>query len=331
MPPVLPKAHLHGWLVVIFGFLGFLVWSALYPIEQGIPGTGFLITKSEKVEVYSPSPGLVIKVNKQAGDSVSEGDLLVQFDTVTLQSNGRGIDQLINGVQVATYSMQSALSARQDQVAALRSQYESLLKLVEKGFSSPNALASIRAQLSLAESEALELQANIQQNESRLKELVEQKASILHEVTLKTVRSPIAGRVMNVSVKTSGVSIGAGSHILDIAPEGGQLLIDARVAADHANRLEMGMKVDVIFPTLPGSSMLRLTGSLEYLSADRITDPQTGQAYFEARVSLDELASVTRMGLRPGLPATVLFRGGPQTLLSYITRPFSERLARGLQ
>ena len=33
-----------GWLVVIFGFFGFIIWSATFSLEKGVSGTGFIIS-----------------------------------------------------------------------------------------------------------------------------------------------------------------------------------------------------------------------------------------------------------------------------------------------
>jgi len=44
-----------GWIVVIFGFFGFILWASLYPINQGIPGSGFLIPKTEKIAFLAPA------------------------------------------------------------------------------------------------------------------------------------------------------------------------------------------------------------------------------------------------------------------------------------
>ena len=114
-------------------------------------------------------------------------------------------------------------------------------------------------------------------------------------------------------------------------PDSERLLIDARIPVDYATRAQIGMTVDVMFPTLPGSSTFRIKGTVEYLSADRLTDTRTNQIYLEGRVSLDDQASIDQLNLRAGLPATVLLNTGPRTLLSYITRPLTERMAKGLQ
>jgi hypothetical protein len=159
----------------------------------------------------------------------------------------------------------------------------------------------------------------------------ESMTTVRHEMAMSKIRSPATGKVMNTSIKSAGLNITAGTQIMEIVPDSERLQIDARIPVDYATRAQVGMPVDVIFPTLPGSSTVRIKGKLEYLSADRLTDSQTNQIYLEGRVSLDEQAAVHHLSLRAGLPASVMLNTGPQTLLSYITRPLTERMAKGMQ
>lgn len=328
---LLLSAQIQGWIVVLLGFIGFIAWAATYPIDQGVPGSGFLISEAERIQVVAPSTGLVTMIAKRAGDRVQEGDVLLEFNSKPQQSNERSVQEAMRGIEVSNLSLGSALTARNAQVAAVQAQYDSSVKLVESGFASANALSTMQTQLSLAQSEALELKARIEQNDYRLRELKERQASLRHEMALLKIHAPASGTIMNMTLKSAGVSITAGSQIMEIVPHGERLLIDARIPVVYATRAHAGMTVDVMFPTLPGGTTARIKGKLEYLSADRLTDTRTNQIYFEGRVSLDEQTAVDQLSLRAGLPATVLLNTGPRTLMSYITRPLTERMTKGLQ
>lgn len=328
---LLKQAQLHGWGIIVFGVFGFFAWAAFYPIDQGIPGSGLLVSEGERIQVIAPSAGLVTKFEKRAGESVSKGEVLLVLDTKSLEANERSVQESIRGTEISNASLRSALGARKSQVSALESQHESSLKLVEAGFVSASSLATIQTQLSLAQSETFELKSRIEQNDYRLSELKERIASIRHELALLNVHSPATGKVMNLMIKSAGVNINAGSQIMEIVPDSEQLLVDARIPLDYAANVQVGMAVDVMFPTLPGSSTLRTKGKLIYLSADRITDSRSNQMYLEGHVSLDDLSQFEHLKLRAGLPANILINTGPRTLLSYMTRPLTERLSKGLQ
>lgn len=325
------QAQAHGWLVIIFGVIGFLIWAASYPIDQGVAGSGFLIPKNERIQVIAQTTGLVTKLVKHAGDDVDLGDVILEFDSKPLEANIRSVEESMRGIEVSNISLRAAHNSRKAQVIALRTQYDSSEKLVEAGFASPSSLATFKTQLSLAESETFELVSRIEQNDYRLRELKERLTSMKYEMSQLKIYAPASGKIMNMIVKSSGVSFTAGSPLMEIVPDGETLLIDARIPVEFSTLAHTGMTVDVMFPTLPGSSTARVNGRLEYLAADRITDPRTGQIYLEARISLEDQQQISRLKLRAGLPATVLLNTGPRTLLSYITRPIAERMARGLQ
>lgn len=328
----LKSALFQGWFVIAFGFIGFIYWAGTYPLEQGVPGSGFLIAETEKIAVISPMTGLVTRVEKRLGDKVKEGEVLLEFDPKSIESNERTTLESIRGIEVSNASLLRALQARKEQIEAIKLQFNSMEKLMESGFASPNMLANIKSQLALTQSESQEMQSRIEQNESRLRELRERIVAIRHEMSLQKIRAPANGRVMNTSLHRPGVNITAGSQIMEIAPESDRLVIDARLPVDYATRITSGMLVDVMFPTISGSSSSKFQGNLEYVSADRLMDARTNQAYLECRVSLqsDDLR-LADLGLRAGLPATIMVKTGPRTVLSYLTRPITERLARGMQ
>lgn len=329
---IIQRAEIQGWIFILFGFIGFVAWAATYQIDQGIAGYGYLISKVERIQIIAPSTGLVSDINFRAGDSVLKGDVLLKLDSKSLQANERSIQESIRGIEASNVSLQIALTKKNSHIAALQTQLDSYLSLVDAGFyKNANAFTTIQTELFHSESQAFELRSRIEQGIFQLRELSERAASLRHEIDLLNINAPVSGKIMNIAVNSVGVTITAGSQIMEIVPDGEQLLIDVRIPVDYSTRAHTGMAVDVMFPTLPGSSTIRIKGRLDYLSADRITDSRTNQIYLEGRVSLDDQSQINLNNLRAGLPATVLLNTGPRTLLSYITRPFSERLARGLQ
>lgn len=320
-----------GWALVLFGFVGFFVWAGTVPLDQGVSGSGFLTTPTEKVAVISPITGLITRLSKAPGDQIRAGELLVEFDTRALESDERATTEAIRGIETSNASLRTALQARNEQISAYKLQFQSNKQLVESGFASPNALATVQTQLSLAESESLELKSRIEQNASRLLELKEKLVSIRHDINRQKIHAPVSGQVMNAAIRSGGINVTVGTPILEIAPDTSELAVSARIPVDLGNRVATGMAVDVLFPTLPGNSTTHIPGRLEYLSAERLTDPRTQQIYLEAKVSLSQLDGALESQLRAGLPATVIVKTGPRTLLSYITRPFTERMVRGLQ
>ena len=320
-----------GWIVVIFGFFGVLVWSSFYEIDQGVPGSGYVIPKVEKISILAPVNGIVTAIYGAQGSIVQGGSTVIEFDSKTIESSIKSNLESISGVAKSNAILTKAATARRQQIDALKLQHKSMSNLVDSGFASLNSLAAIQSQLSLAESEGLELDSRVEQNISRLKELTEQKESLIHQLSLLSVKAPVSGYLMNLGIKTPGVHVTAGSLLAELVPVSDELIVEVRIPVELGDRISIGHRVDVMFPSLPGSYVKHTSGVLYYLSADRVTDPRTNQTYLDARVSFDSIDLVKLKGLRIGLPASVMISTGPRTMLSYLTRPFTERMAKGLQ
>jgi protease secretion system membrane fusion protein len=384
-----------GWCIVFFGFFGFLLWSLVYPIDQGIPGAGYLIPKAEKIQISSPISGLVTSVHKAAGDRVAINDVLVEFDALTMESNLRRFQESQAGLKQSISAMELALKAKHEQILVLKyqlkeskrvydagfnnqtralisknehvrllgSQLEQNKKLFDSGFLSLSALekskselawaegeafdlgakneqvvtaasqnlSMIKTQIAMAESESLELNSRLEDVKARLREITEQIKATEHEVALLRVMSPVNGTVMNSLIKSAGVNLSQGQQILEIVPDSKVLTFEVRIPVEYADRVYEGMAADVMFPSLPGSSTKIVKGKLTYISGDKMVDKQTNQTYLEARVDPVDNETLDKMNLRVGLPATVMINTGPRTLMSYILRPFVDRLSMGLQ
>lgn len=320
-----------GWFVVIFGFLGTLIWSSFYEIDQGLPAFGYVIPKVEKISIIAPSNGIVTAIHSESGNLVQTNQTLMEFDSKAIESSINSHSESISGLVKVNAILVKASTSRKQQITALKLQHSSMSNLVNSGFASLSALATIQSQLSLAESEGLELDSRVEQNLSKLKELKEQKDGFIHQLKLLKIRAPLTGYLMNLSVKSPGVHITAGTLLAELVPASDELIIEVRIPVELGDRILVGQRVDIMFPSLPGNATQHTSGNLYYLSADKMTDSRTNQTYLDARVSFDALELVHLKGLRVGLPASIIISTGPRTMLSYLTRPFSERMSMGLQ
>lgn len=73
-----------GFLGVALG--GFLLWACLAPLDQGVVGSGKVVVAGERKAVQSRVDGVVEKMFVNDGDHVTQGQLLVQLNTLQAQS-----------------------------------------------------------------------------------------------------------------------------------------------------------------------------------------------------------------------------------------------------
>jgi HlyD family secretion protein len=89
-----------------------------------------------------------------------------------------------------------------------------------------------------------------------------------------------------------------------------------------------------------------LQGTLEYVSADRLTTEQrpglvataamptqVPNAFYTARITIDheELGKLKDMKLHAGMPVEVLINRGERTVLQYVVGPLSDNFARAFK
>lgn len=68
-----------GMLTLIVGFGGFLLWAALAPLDEGVPGMGVVSVDSKRKTIQHLRGGIVASIHVRDGDRVKTGDELVRL------------------------------------------------------------------------------------------------------------------------------------------------------------------------------------------------------------------------------------------------------------
>ena len=290
-----------GYQIIIIGFVGFFLWAGLYQINQGVYSQGFIVSKNEKVEMISPINGLIDVLNIAPGKLVNKGDILVSFNQKALQSKINALNNTI-------------LLKEQNRII-LEKQFETEKAFVKKGFMHENGLLPLKSKMSLTQSE-------LEREKGDYNELME-------KLNLLQIISPVDGSVMNLSISSVGINVREGQRLFDIIPADKNLLASIQIPVNFGNKVNEGMDVDVTFPTLIGSNTEKITGTLIYLSADKINI--NDEFYFEGRVELEPSHINKIKEIKTGLPVTAIIKTGESSMLSYILKPVKDRFNRGIQ
>jgi len=211
-----------------------------------------------------------------------------------------------------------------------------------------NRAAIARAEQSIGEAEVSLLAADAQrldevstelnQVQAQLAEVNERLLASRDVLDRTVIRAPIGGTVVNLRMKTEGGVIRPGDPILDIVPEDEALIITARLSPVDVDLVTVGQKAAVHLSALPQQSLPRIEGEVIGLSADTLTDEQSGESYFNVRVRVD-IAELDRLSaqlgqelaLTPGMPAEVLIVTGERTLLAYLLEPLQNSMRNALR
>ena len=187
----------------------------------------------------------------------------------------------------------------------------------------------------------LQLLATRQQNREAVSEELSQVRSQLSALRSQlperadalartVVTAPIAGEVLNIQVTTeTGGVIRPGGDILDIVPSDTALVIDARVRPQDIETVYPGLEAQVLLTAYTQRNLPRIFGTLQSISADRLTDDRTDEPYFLAKVYVDAAQTEnigTDIDLMAGMPADVMILTGERTVLDYLVKPFTDSL-----
>lgn len=104
----------YGWLLLIFGFGGFLLWAAFAPLDNGVPMPGVVVVTGNRQAVEHQTGGIISALHVREGDRVRAGQILVLLDPTRVGAEAESV-----AIQLATARAKEArLLAERDRLSA---------------------------------------------------------------------------------------------------------------------------------------------------------------------------------------------------------------------
>lgn len=75
-----------GWIVVLVGVLGFILWASFAPLDKGVPMSGMVAKESNRKAIQHVTGGTVDDILVKDGDVVKQGQVLVKMNNVVVKS-----------------------------------------------------------------------------------------------------------------------------------------------------------------------------------------------------------------------------------------------------
>lgn len=279
-----------------------------------------------------------------------------------LQGELRIVSESVRGMEAQYNNLSATRTGREKQVALFNEQLDSYQRLKKEGFVSRNYLVDVERQLAEVQTRQAEDLAKIADINTRLSEYrmrgtqremeyrrevetqlsdVQRDAASLGEkltaqrdtVERLAVKAPVDGTVVDLAFHTIGGVIKSGDRILDIVPQGDQLIIEAQLNPQYIDRVRTGQAADVHFDAYANRIKQPVVGGhVEVVSADALTDPRNGNTYYTMRVavSAEEAKKLGDLKLQPGMQSTVMVKTGEASLMVYLLRPLMRRFVTAL-
>ena len=174
--------------------------------------------------------------------------------------------------------------------------------------------------LSAIEGEMAELSARIPALESR--------------VERTSVRSPVDGVINQLNYVTADAYVSTGDVLLEIVPTGSDLIVETRIDPKDIAEIVVGQDVKISLTAYDPSRYDRIDGKVISISADALSDQQTGAQYYLVDVSLEGTlyeADGSEVTILPGMVASIDVLSGKRTVLDYFWQPIAKTKDKALR
>lgn len=283
----------------------------------------------------------------RAATLAEQRELLARrIDQITAQSNG--------------IAAQSAALTRQ--LALIEQELASQRSLLDKGLAQAGAVLALQREQARLEGQIGELQADLARTEGQVTEieiqissldterreeattelrqvgpmaleLAERRRALRERIDRLEIRAPVAGIVLGLQVTTPQSVLRPAEPLLYVIPQDRPLVITARIAPIHIDEVSVGQAAELVFPAFSARDTPHLNGRVTLVSADALSDPQSGATYYTAELELAE-GERARLGDRvlvPGMPVEVFLQTGRRTPLAYLVKPFTDYFAHAFR
>lgn len=171
---------------------------------------------------------------------------------------------------------------------------------------------------------------------SELKESEKQAFAIEQELikarkreTRRVLVAPADGTVQELKAKSIGQVVNPAEVVAIVVPSGNSFEVRARVENKDKGFVTPGQEVEIKVDAFQFTKWGTLKGEVLAMSGDAISDPETGQTYYEAVVSMDRtiMRPATDEGrVGPGMSVTAEIKTGKRGIYEYVLAP----LVRGV-
>jgi HlyD family secretion protein len=168
---------------------------------------------------------------------------------------------------------------------------------------------------------------------AKVSELVEKKVAAEDQLKRIDIRAPQAGTVHQLAVHTVGGVVTPSEPLMLIVPMADVLTVEVKIARQDIDQVRVGQKAVLRFPAFNQRTRPELSGEVTRVSADTTQDQKTGATFYTVRIGLAEAEIARLNGLRlvPGMPVESFIQTGERTVLSYLTKPFTDQLTKAFK
>ncbi len=197
-----------------------------------------------------------------------------------------------------------------------------------------HSLAQLERQIAQIESDQrVKVAQELEDARNKLSDARERERVARDTLDRTTIRAPVTGHVLGMTVNTIGGVVGRGERLLEIVPANAALTIKAKLNTAEGAEVHEGMPTEIRVLSSQGRALPMIRGTVRNRSADARTDAATSALYYDIDVAIDadDLRGIDAGVLQPGTPVEVIVPTGSRTALTYLVEPISESLRHAMR
>lgn len=167
----------------------------------------------------------------------------------------------------------------------------------------------------------------------RADQLAPQVAKARHRQQRAALKAPVTGTVQQLAVHTTGGVVTPAQPLMVIVPIDRALTAHVHIGNRDIGFVRVGQAVAVKLDAFPFTRHGTVRAALTWVSRDAVVDEKTGQAVFQAHVTLsrrDIDVDGTPVSLGPGLQVTAEIKTGRRRVIEFLLSPIERRVSESL-
>ncbi len=320
-----------------------IVWASFCKLDVVVTAAGAVTPKEDLVVVQAADSGVVESIRVQDGDSIKQGELLIELEKDTSLWNLEELkyqkelletqkeiyeklyaDEDINEINPEAYGefslVVSGMIEEQKLYLSQEKEYKLQVRLSEE---KELAQATLQSYQTRRKMEILQnisnLNVQLEEGNNRLKQAQE---SLEH----KCITAPETGTLSQLQVNHPGEVISASKTIGYIIPEDAVMVFQCYIKNSDIAQIELGQTVDIKLEAYPYSKYGTIRGEIIYIEKLAVSVEGLGAVY-PVLISLEEKEGID---YRVGLSGSCDIHVSDRTVLEYFLEPIRKGFRESL-
>ena len=299
--------------------------------------------------------------NPQVQSFIDQERALFQTRDLAYRGSLALVDQRIAGARDRIDGLNARLEATRRELTYVAEEKESILPLVESGVIAKTRLFGLEREAARLQGEIEGILTDVAASNNQIEEASVERAQLGKqrseeiandlgetEASLSTIgprlvaanerlgrsiiTSPESGFVYELTVFSSGAAVLPGQTMMEIVPADQPLVLQVEISPADIERVKPGQEASVHLIPYSRRFTAMITGRLERISADLVTDERTQRSYYYGIVSVDAAGLAhAEAELLPGMPAEVMINAGDRTIADYFLDPILRMYDRAMK